>query len=171
MTGPCSARLDPMLNPHVEFRFERSEMDRTAQGAMTPDRLGPFDPGNPQVLGRMIRCSSHHPPAGRRSIVVPLTSLHSSNSAHSSSSAHSSNSVHPNRTANPVITAQAADTPSERLADLVHHLCEVPMSEARRAIHHNALAHRSDDPLAVVAGALVQLRNERRSQAPARNHG
>ena len=64
-------------------------------------------------------------------------------------------------------TRQQPDTPSERLADLVHHLSEVPMSEARRAVHHNALAGKTDDPLAVIAGALVQLRNERRGSASA----
>lgn len=52
--------------------------------------------------------------------------------------------------------------PSERLAELVHHLSGVPLVDARRAVHHNAVADRIDDPLAIVAGAIVQLRHQPR---------
>ena len=58
-------------------------------------------------------------------------------------------------------TVQTRGASRERLADLVHHLGDVPLSKARRAVRSNAVAARTDDPLEVIAGALVQLRNER----------
>ncbi len=83
--------------------------------------------------------------------MVPFTSQYANSGTYSNNSTDSDDS------------ARQPDTPSERLADLVHHLCEVPMSDARRAIHHNAHAGKTSDPLAVVAGAVVQLKNERRA--------
>ena len=60
-------------------------------------------------------------------------------------------------------TIQRRDTTNDRLADLVHHLGGVSLVEARRAVWRNAPTNNIGDPLAIVAGALVQLRNERGS--------
>ena len=53
--------------------------------------------------------------------------------------------------------AALRDTPAERLAELVHHLSDAALVDARRAVHHHSVAGVTD-PLAVVANALVQLR-------------
>lgn len=64
------------------------------------------------------------------------------------------------RTATPIQTA----TP-DRLAELVHHLSDAPLHEARRAIRHTHKTCNDHDPLSVVAAALVQLRRNERQCA------
>lgn len=59
-------------------------------------------------------------------------------------------------------THQRRRIPSERLAELVRDLSDVPMVDARRAVHQHAVVDHVHDPLAVVAGALVHLRHQRR---------
>lgn len=55
-------------------------------------------------------------------------------------------------------TAGLDDTPYERLAELVHHLSDASMIDARRAVHHHGGSADIDDPLDIVATALVHLR-------------
>jgi len=47
-----------------------------------------------------------------------------------------------------------------RLAELVHHLGGVPVGEARRAIRRSGQTCPQDDPLDIVAAALIQLRQD-----------
>lgn len=63
-----------------------------------------------------------------------------------------------------IVAERRHGTPTERLAELVRHLSDVSLTEARRAVHHNALVDQLDDPLAIVAGALVHLRHQHRHQ-------
>lgn len=56
--------------------------------------------------------------------------------------------------------ASVSATPADRLAELVHHLGAVPMAEAHRAIRRSGHEFGEDDPLSLVAGALVQLRRD-----------
>lgn len=56
-------------------------------------------------------------------------------------------------------------TRRDRLAEFVHHLGDVPMRDARRAVHH--CEARTDDPLSVVAAALLTLRREAGGLLPA----
>jgi len=46
-----------------------------------------------------------------------------------------------------------------RLAELVHHLSDAPVGEARRAVHLSGQDSDLGDPLSIVAAALVQLRH------------
>ncbi len=48
----------------------------------------------------------------------------------------------------------------DRLAELVYHLGDVPLVEARRAVRRTGQAGDSHDPLSIVAAALVQLRRD-----------
>lgn len=48
---------------------------------------------------------------------------------------------------------------SNRLAELVHHLGGVPMRDARRAVQHTD-TNCDDDPLSIVAAALLELRRD-----------
>jgi len=57
-------------------------------------------------------------------------------------------------------------TRRDRLAEFVHHLGGVPMPDARRAVHH-CDAPVDDDPLAVVAAALLALRRDTEGLQPA----
>ena len=61
-------------------------------------------------------------------------------------------------------TGTASRPRPDRLAELVHHLGEVPLTEARRAILQTGADRDHLDPLSVVAGALVQLRREARAR-------
>ncbi len=47
-----------------------------------------------------------------------------------------------------------------RLAELVHHLSDVPETEARCAVRLTGHACDSEDPLSIVAAALIELRRK-----------
>lgn len=49
---------------------------------------------------------------------------------------------------------------ADRLAELVHHLGDVPLQRARRAVQHSDKTCAQYDPLSIVAAALVQLRRD-----------
>lgn len=49
-----------------------------------------------------------------------------------------------------------------RLAELVHHLSDASVSEARRAVHQTNATCDERDPLTIVAAALLQLRRDAR---------
>ena len=57
-------------------------------------------------------------------------------------------------------------TRRDRLAEFVHHLGDVPMPDARRAVHRCG-ASIDNDPLSVVAAALLILRRESENLLPA----
>jgi len=57
----------------------------------------------------------------------------------------------------------------DRLAELVHHLGDVPVSDARRVIRRTGKTCDEHDPLTIVAGALLQLRREAERCTPVRD--
>ena len=59
------------------------------------------------------------------------------------------------------LTTSTTEGPHDRLAELVHHLSDAPLSDARRAVQRHRPAGDVADPLTVVAAAMVELRNER----------
>lgn len=61
------------------------------------------------------------------------------------------------RAANPIQSAAP-----DRLAELVHHLSDASLHEARRAVRHANETCKNRDPLLVVAAALVQIRRDGR---------
>ena len=75
--------------------------------------------------------------------------------AFGSSGASSVNNANDERPIDPIRKA----TP-DRLAELVYHLGDVPLREARRAVHRTGQVSDCHDPLSIVAAALVQLRRD-----------